>query len=98
MENPYQQSDILYVKDSLARVQILRYLSNKEDFVRTTQLSEDLRMGRGKLYFHAKGLRQKGLVDIQQATPRSVHVKITEKGKEVIEEINKKKSKKRRQT
>jgi len=88
MERLYKESELLYVKVSPPRIKILQYLNRENDFVKVTKLAEDLKMGRGKVYFHCKGLKGKEMIQLERATPRSLHAKITEKGKQVIEQIN----------
>lgn len=93
MKALYDESEVLYIKESPHRVSLLQYLSSKGDFVKMSELAENLKIKRGTVHHHVKGLKNKGLVDIERSTVRSVYVKITEKGKQVITHIggNKKK-------
>lgn len=89
----YEQSDILYVKESPPRLKVLKFLNSKQEFVKTKEITNALKIIRGNLYFHIKGLNKKALVEFQRSTPRSLYVRITEKGKQVVEEIERKEKK-----
>lgn len=89
----YETGDLLFVKDNTLRINALKFLCIKQDFVKTKELTEALKVDRGKLYFHIKGLQKKGLVEFEHSMPRKVYVKITEKGKQVVEEIERNKRK-----
>lgn len=86
----YEESDLLYVRVSRARTLILDYLNKKDDFVPLTKVADDLKVNRGLVYFHCKGLKEKGIIALKRATKRSLHAGITEKGKQLKKQINKK--------
>lgn len=87
MKTLYEENEVLYIKESPHRVRLLQYLSSKDDFTKTSELAENLKIKRGTVHHHIKGLKNKGLIDIERSTVRSVYIKITEKGKQAIMHI-----------
>ena len=82
--------DILFVTGSEIRAKIMRHLIKQTDYITLTDLAQSISVRKGREYFHCKGLRNHGLIDDKNVAGKK-YVRITEKGINVIKEINRKK-------
>lgn len=91
----YEESDILYVNENPLRFNVLKYLNSKKGFAKTREITDDLKIKRGNYHHHMPGSKEKGLIEVNRINKRSVYAKITDKGSQVIEEIEKREKTKR---
>lgn len=90
MKKDFEESDILYLKEYPIRLNIIKYLKSKKEFVKNGEVIKNLNEGsRGNYHHHKKGLKAKGLIEVKRLNKRSEFVKITEKGSQAFEEIEK---------
>lgn len=93
MSSTITEKDILFVLMNETRKKTLRYLQDKADYASTREISEVTGINMGKVGFHCSQLEERKMVNKIISSGKAMW-KITEKGLEVRQEVDKRKRKK----
>ena len=90
---------MIYVIASVNRKKILQHLQNESEYISTSELAKAINVSRGTINPHCKGLAQRGLIYRKSVKGvRGMRMKITEKGIKAVEQINRRKRFKERES